>query len=268
MSRPVWEFPLRLPRHAFSPRDAARAGDVWRCFQEAAVEASTRAGWPPARYREVGTAFVVRKMAVVHHREASYGEQTHARTWVWRFRRDMLSTREVRLVGDDGPVASATQEWVHVSAALEPSRAPAELLSAFPSFDGGDVVELPSWEEAPGATHVMRVHCWHTWMDPLAHVNHPAYVDWFDEGISRVMVERGLAAVALQPVAERLTFRAGVTAPEEVTVESRRVGRTEAGDLVLAHRVIKEDGTLCVDGHTIRRLASGETHRLFEAFDP
>jgi len=267
MTEPVWEFPLRLPRHAFTPRDAARAGDVWRCFQEAAVEASTLAGWPPMRYREAGTAFVVRSMVLVHHREASYGEPTRARTWVSRFRRETLSTRQVRLFGDDGPVASGTQEWVHVSEDLELRRAPPELGAAFPVHEEGEDVVLPSWEEHPGATHTFELECWHTWMDPLNHVNHPVYVDWCDEGISRVMAAGGVSPVALMPVAEKLTFRAGVTAGDRVTVESRRVGRTEAGALVLEHRILRADGTLCVDGVTVRRLAGGDDRELVSAWD-
>ncbi len=267
MTEPVWELPLRLPRHAFSPRDAARAGDVWRCFQEAAVEASARAGWPPMRYRETGTAFVVRQMTVVHHREATYGEDTRARTWVGRFRRDTISTREVRLLGDDGVVAAATQEWVHVNAQLKPTRAGPELVSCFPSYDGDPSPELPEYEDLPGATHTFRLGCWYTWMDPLGHVNHPVYVDWCDECISRAMVQAGLDPIALQPVAERLTFRAGIRAPEEAVVEARRVGRTAAGDLVLAHRVLDAGGTPCADGTTVRRLAGADPAPLVAAFD-
>ena len=65
---------LHLARSAFTPRDVARAGDVWRVFQEAAVAGSSAVGWPPGRYRETGTAFVVRQMTVVHHRETRFGE--------------------------------------------------------------------------------------------------------------------------------------------------------------------------------------------------
>lgn len=267
MTEPVWEFPLRLPRHAFTPRDAARAGDVWRCFQEAAVEASTRAGWSPMRYRRAGTAFVVRSMVLVHHREARYGEPTRARTWVSRFRRETLSTRQVRLLGEDGPVASGTQEWVHVDAGLAMRRAPPELSAAFPLHEEGESVRLPEWEQLPGATRSFELTCWHTWMDPLSHVNHPVYVDWCDEGTSVVMAAGGLSPIALQPVAEKLTFRAGVTATERVTVESTRVGRTADGSLVLAHRIVRDDGTLCVDGYTIRRLAGGDTADLVAAWD-
>jgi len=265
---PVWEFPLRLPRHAFSARDAARAGDVWRCFQEAAVEASSRAGWPPQRYRTAGTAFVVRSMVVRHQREATYGEQTRGRTWVSRFRRDIFSTREVRLLGEDGAtLAEGTQEWAHVSAELAPKRAGPELIAAFPVHDEGRHVTLPDWEELPGATTRFSFHAWYTWMDPLDHVNHPGYVDFCDEAISHVMAPAGLSPVALKPVAERAVFRAGVGAWERVTVESTRVGRTADGDLVLAHRILKEDGTPCADATTVRGLASGDPSPLVAAFD-
>ena len=262
MTQPFWEFPLTLPRHAFSVRDAARAGDVWRCFQEAAVEASTRAGWSPLRYRAVGTAFVVRSLVAVHHREAIYGERTRARTWVSRFRRDIFSTRQVRLLSEDGPVSSATQEWAHVSAGLKPTRASAELLAAFPLHEEDPSTELPAWLPLPGARTLFHFEPWFTSMDPLDHANHPAYLDWCDEAISRVMAEAGLGPATLRPVAEKLTFRAGATALERITVESERVGRTERGDLVLSHRVLKEDGTVCAEGTTVRTLAAGDPDRL------
>jgi len=77
---PLQRFPATLPRHAFSARNAARAGDLWRSLQEVAVEASTRVGWAPMRYRAEGSAFVMRTMTVDHVREARYGEALVART--------------------------------------------------------------------------------------------------------------------------------------------------------------------------------------------
>ena len=128
-------FSNHLPRHAFSVRDAARAGDIWRCFQEAAVEGSTRCGWPPSRYREEGSAFVVREMTVVHHREPSYGQPLDVMTWVANFRRGILTTREIRLSFEGQPVAAASQEWVHVTEGLKPVRASAECQAAFAPED-------------------------------------------------------------------------------------------------------------------------------------
>jgi acyl-CoA thioesterase FadM len=263
----VWEFPMRLPRHAFSVRDAARAGDVWRCMQEAAVEASTLAGWPPQRYRQERTAFIVRSMTVVHEREAEYGERIDVRTWVSRWRREMFSTREIRLIGEHGPVARATQEWVHVSAALQPVRGSKDLVERFPEHDGDASVEMPAFTPRDGPTMRFELETWWTWMDPLDHVNHPAYVDFCDEGISRRMAEAGLRPVDLAPVAEKLTFRSGVAAGEHVVVEMSRLGTTDTGALVLAHRVLVPPDRLCADGITVRRLATGDGAALVAAFD-
>jgi len=231
------------------------------------VEASSRAGWSPSRYRAEKVAFVVRSMTTVHHREVTYGERTTARTWVNRFRRDMFSTRQVRLFGDEGPVASATQEWVHVSEELKPTRASPDLLDSFPIHEESPRFEFPSWVPVDGSNHRLSFSCWHTWMDPLDHVNHPAYVDWCDEAVSEVMKRAGLTPVQLQPVAERLTFKAGVTAGDRVTVESKRIGHTTDGSLVLRHRILKNDGIECAAGETVRRLAVGDSRRLVAAWD-
>ena len=86
------QLDLHIPRHAFSVREVARAGDIWRAFQEAAVLGSSAVGWPPPRYRQEDCAFVVRSMVVRHHAEAQYGEPVRATTWVRNFRRGLLTT--------------------------------------------------------------------------------------------------------------------------------------------------------------------------------
>jgi acyl-CoA thioesterase FadM len=250
-----------LPRHAFSARDAARAGDVWRLFQEIAIEASTRCGWPPMRYREEKNAFVVRSMTARHRLEATYGELLHATTWVSRMRREMFSTREIRVRSARGEVASATQEWVHVSDSLEPVRGSRALLDAFPAEVGlGDAsIELPpaATHLDPHVPHVHRFRAWWTWMDPLDHVNHPAYVDFCDEAVSVAAKRAGLSPLLIVPVAEHATFRSGVVADEEVTVESVARGWTADGAAVIAHRILVGE-RLCATATTVRRLL-GET---------
>lgn len=265
-SAAVWEVPLRLPRNAFTPRDVARAGDIWRACQDAAVTASTRAGWSPMRYREAGTAFVVRSMTVRHDRETLYGEELTARTWVTRFARGTLSTRQIRFLSGPTAIAAATQLWVHVDASLRPTRGGPELVDAFPVHDEGDDVTLPEHEPAAGPEHVFELRCWHTWMDPLDHVNHPVYVDWCDEAISRVMADAGLSPRSLRPVAEQMTFKAGVTAGDAVRVTTARLGVTEAGEVVLAHRVTRGDEEICAQGRTVRALASPGAGALVDAF--
>lgn len=263
----ILEFPVHLPRNAFNPRNRARAGDVWRAFQDVATEGSARAGWPPDRYVRNDIGFVVRSMVVVHDREIPWGEPVTGRTWVHGFRRGILTTRECRLSGPDGPIAAASQEWVHVRASeMKPVRASDELLAAFPAADGEPSPVMPAMSAVTGApTHTFSFRCWHTWMDPLAHVNHPVYVDWCDEGTSRAMARAGLDPVALVPVAERVDYRSGVVAPEEVTVRTTVAGVTEQGDVVLDHVIEKGANTVAATARTVRRLADGGTDALLLA---
>jgi len=218
------------------------------------------------RYRQEKTAFVVHAMTVLHHREVTYGERPTARTWVSRFRRGVLSTRQVRIFADDGPIASANQEWVHVDAQIRPTRAGEALLAAFPVHDEGQAVGLPPVESDEGPVRTFSFECWYTSMDPLDHANHPAYVDWCDESTARIMVAGGLVPVSLVPVAEEVKFRAAVSAGERVTVETRRLGRTNEGTVVLGHRILKQGGILCAEATTIRALVSGDAGSLSRAF--
>ncbi len=265
MSQPDrYAFPLSMPRHAFNARDAARAGDVWRAFQEVAVEASSRAGWPPSRYRRERCAFVVRAMTVVHHLEAGYGEPLTASSWVSRFRREMLSTREVRLESARGPIASGTQEWAHVNAAMKPTRGSAALLEAFPVRDDPSTITLPAFDPHPGGTRTLAFQPWHVRMDPLAHANHPAYIDWCDENVSRALVAQGVDPVKLVSIAETVSYRGGVCAGEDVEVRSRLAGRAEHG-WVFEHEITVA-GTRRATAVTIRDLP-GKRDVLAGAFD-
>lgn len=260
-------FNIVLPRNAFSPRERGRAGDLWRACQDAAVFESIQVGWPPARYVETGTSFIVRSMTAVHERETSYGDALKAHTWVSRTRRDMFSTREVRIDGPQGRVVSATQEWVHVASDLSPTRASGDLLASFPSIEvaGEKSVELPPIARTlEGRTHTLSFRCWHTWMDPLAHVNHPVYIDWCDESVSAAMRSAGLMPVELVPVAEHATFKSGVVADQTVTVSSHVRGVTEFGHVVFGHRVVDDAGKVCATATTIRRLATGSSAQLLD----
>lgn len=255
------EVEVWLPRSAFTPRETARAGDVWRLFQDVAVGGSTEAGWPPERYRAEGVSFIVRSMVVVHHAETIYGERLQGSTWPSRFRRGMFFRRECRVRAERGPIASATQEWVHVSHDLALVKASDALASSFPVEEHEPPIELPPFEPIEGArVHRFELTCWHTWMDPLGHVNHPAYVDFADEATSRAMHEAGLDPVRLTPLAEEALFRSGVVANDRVTVDTRIIGRSADGAAVLEHR-IEANGRPSARVVAIRKLAGelGET---------
>jgi len=251
---------------------------MWRSFQEIAVDASTESGWPPKRYRDENAAFIVRSMTVRHAQEPYYGESLTGTTWVSRMRRELFSTREVRIVSHErGAIASARQEWVHVSAAMVPTRAPKTLIDAFlpespegqsleavlPAITEPFVAGFPGGKAETSATLTFDFDAWWTWMDPLDHANHPAYVDWCDEALSRAIAAKGLDPVRLQPAAEEVTFRFGVRGGQRVSVRSHALGFDANGNLGVAHRIyalLPEGEVLAANATTFRRLC-GETER-------
>ncbi len=251
----VCEFPLTLPRNAFTPRETPRAGDIWRLCQDAATLASTRAGWPPSRFRVENIAFVVYKMTLLHAAEPPFGEMLDVQTWVSRLRRRTLCTREVRIRSRGQRIAAATQEWVHVDfETLKPRQGSLEAAAAFAEIEVEPSIAMPSFEALPGSDWQFDFEMWQTWSDPLAHANHPAYIDWCDEATSRAMVAAGLDPVLLRPIAEQVTFRSAVLPGEHVTIRSERLGRIGTDAVVLKHRVETERGP-AADATSVRGLA-------------
>lgn len=263
----VWEFPVALPRNAFNAREAARAGDIWRAFQDAATTGSIKAGWGPSRYRAEKTSFLVYRMVVVHQGETRFADSLQARTWVSDFRRRTLSTRQIRIRRGQAPLAAATQEWVHVDGAtLKPKQASEDFAACYPVVDLEPSVDLPAFEAHPGAEEVFDFHMWQTWSDPLGHANHPAYVDWCDEATSRRMLGAGLDPVLLRPLAERVRFQRSVQPGEDVRLVTRRIGIIGAEAVVLQHRIETEQGP-AAEATSIRSLAEQDPSRLIEAWD-
>lgn len=264
---PVWEFPLTLPRNAFTSRETPRAGDIWRLCQDVATLASIGAGWPPSRFRAEKVAFIVYKMTLLHEAETPYGAVLDTQTWVSRMRRRTLCTREVRVRSAGKRIAAATQEWVHVDfETLKPKQGSLEAAAAFPETEVEPSIAMPSFDELPGAEDQLVFDMWQTWSDPLAHANHPAYVDWCDEATSRRMSAAGLDPVLLRPIAEQVTFRSSVLPGERVTVRTKRIGRLGSNAVVLEHRLETERGT-AADATSVRGLAEGSGEALIAAWD-
>lgn len=260
------EFELRLPRNAFNTRESARAGDIWRLLQDAAILGSTRRGWPPARYNIEKCAFIMRRMTAVHHGTAVHGHDLQTRTWVATFKRAMFSNREIRVHQQGEPLVSATQEWVHVRQPdMALIRASPALQESFSIRDLDDPIKLPPAEEHPaGIPFDFSFDCWHMWMDPLAHANHPLYVDWRDEAVHRRLAAAGLHPDQLVNLAEQVTWKAGVVAPERVTITSQLTGTTPGG-VVLEHTITGGDGRTCATATTHRGLLDGGNAALCQA---
>ena len=256
----VEELQLALSREAVSPRNVVRPAAVWRLFQEAAVQASSRRGWPPQRYAAEGVGFVLARMTVRHHAEVPDGDPVQARTWVRAFRRRIISEREVRLSLGGHLLASASQRWVHVSAALKLQPASDAFAQSIPVHDAPNdpPVSLPELPAAEGRAHVLAFPCWHAWLDPLGHVNHPTYLEWCDEHTSRLLAAAGVPPHQLQPVAEQVHYRAGVRGGDRIRVQTSLMGTTADGTKVALRHEIEDpqDGRVYARAVTVRRLAS------------
>lgn len=257
--RAIPHFPLTLPRNAFNVREVARAGDLWRACQDIAIDASTRAGWPPSRYVAERTAYVMRSMVCVHRRETSHGDTLRTQTWVSKIKRELISLREVRIFSQDDrgalhPVIEATQEWVHVSADLKLMRKPKALLDAIVAIAGTRTIELPTFVPVDaGRESRFAFDCWQTWSDPLGHVNHPVYIDWAEEAVARAVKAADLDPSNVVPIAETVTYRKGVSPGMPVEIRTRVVGTTADG-VVMTHTMSDEKGDTYAEATTIRKV--------------
>jgi acyl-CoA thioester hydrolase len=111
-------------------------------MQDLAIAHSTAAGWPMARYLELGAGWVVRSHFIEYLRPAFAGELIAAHTWVPEFSQRATPRRFLFLREPDRHLlARAETRWVFVDLTNGRRRAlPAELLAAFePVSDDADV---------------------------------------------------------------------------------------------------------------------------------
>ena len=263
------EFETTVPRHAFGPRETARAAGIWRLLQDAAIVGSTRRGWPMKRYAEEGCAFVVRGETVQHQREIHFDEAIRVSTWVSTFARGLISDRQVRVHARDGGelLVAATQEWVHVEIpAMKARRAGQALLDSFVLLERDADVRLPAVDrEEDGTEREFTFRPWWTSMDTLGHANHPDYLQWCEEAVARLAVDAGLDSAQIVPVAEQVRYSQGVVAPQRVSVRTQLRGFTAGGQVLCAHRILDDEGRLCARATTVRRMLDGDDGALADA---
>lgn len=102
-------------------------------MQDVAIEHSAAAGWPMARYLELGAGWVVRSHFIEYLRPGFAGEVIGAHTWVPRFEQRSTPRRYLFVRESDRQVlARAETIWVFVDLGTGRRRTiPPELLGAF-----------------------------------------------------------------------------------------------------------------------------------------
>jgi len=166
-----------------------------RYLQQAAVEASTAAGFDDEWYRRTGTLWVIRRSTIERFAAIRSGEALEITTYVADFRR-VRSRREyeVRRSATGEPVAAAHTDWVYLDrATARPIRVPEEMISGFvPEGDAAvlarDLLRVP--KPPPGA-HALEHHVSFRDIDTLFHVNNAAYLDLFTDAAFAALAASG-----------------------------------------------------------------------------
>lgn len=152
-------------------------------MQEAAIEASTEAGYSPAWYREHGTSWFIRQLSIRYYLQATYGDALDVTTWVSDMRR-VMSNREYKItrVSDGAVVARARVNWVYIDLQTgQPLRVPKEFERDFAPTGEMEALDIrmpkPRVTENAFRYRTQRRVQTHE-LDTAQHVNNAVYLHW------------------------------------------------------------------------------------------
>jgi len=159
-----------------------------RYMQEAAIEASSDAGYTPEWYTEHAVSWLIRRSRIDYWQPARYGDELDVTTFVVNFRR-VRSQRNYDIVraGDGVPIARAATDWVFIDQrASTPRRIPDGISTMFLP-DGQDpaaeiIADLPHPPDTPdgGVFHTTRRVNYYD-MDENQHVNNAVYLNYLEQ---------------------------------------------------------------------------------------
>lgn len=162
------------------------ATNMLRYMQEAAMDASTAAGYSVAWYNEHARMWLIRETDLAITRWPRMDETLTITTWVADFRR-VRSRRAYDLRCNGASVARAYTDWVYLdTGTLRPVTVPDEMLTGFWP-DGPPADELPPRAPFPAddepAADVFRVTRPVLWsdLDQAAHVNNAQYLAMMED---------------------------------------------------------------------------------------
>lgn len=224
----------------------ARASVYLRLLQELAFAHSAALGYPLSWYETHRLFWLVRRVSLVVHAPARYGETLNGTTQVVGMRR-VLARRHntVRRASDGAAIATVVVDWIFTQAGAEPVRIPQEFASVFPSLER-TVAPAPLQERQPPAGAAWApVRIRTSDVDAMGHANNAVYLDLLDDAITRV---GGPTAVDVYPRTYDLQYHAAAGAG----VELRDLAWRDDG--LWQYRLESPDGVLVLHG----RLRPGD----------
>ena len=185
---------IRVRFEECQPGGEIRASAFLRYAQDAAWVHSDLAGFDRAWYLERDLTWVVRCLTLDVLGPSLAGTSLKVTTEVLGMRR-VLARRHGEIIDRAGAlVATVDTDWLLTGPGLVPVRIPPDFEGAFPAvpatFEPARV-PLPS---TPTGAHLRTFHVRRSEVDPLAHVNNAAYVDYLEESLAEAGAVAALAA--------------------------------------------------------------------------
>jgi acyl-CoA thioesterase FadM len=176
------ERPYRVRFDEAGPDGHLRSGGFLRYAQDLAWIHSESAGFGREWYGERGLTWLVRAIELDVLTDVAYGSELVVSTELIGLRRVWVRRRsEFHSPGTERPAALAITDWVLLSARGVPTRVPAEIADAFPQpLANFTPLRLDALEPPPNASE-QRSKVRRSELDPMAHVNNAAYLDYLDE---------------------------------------------------------------------------------------
>lgn len=243
---------LTLSVRANELRENGAAGHsaILHWFQEAAIAASSDAGYGLSEYDALGAVWVMRDMDVEFHVLPHYGEQIYIKTWVSDFRR-IRSHREylAHRASDGALVAAGRSEWIFVDRkTMMPRRLSAEMIASFEA-NGIPALEPLQWEfagEALGEFHVARrVQSYE--IDQMQHVNNAVYVNWIEQQVLDAWRTFGRNTNLPVPRRHYVQYLQAAQYGDELDISSTA---RRAGERVIWSHAIRRGETILVLAHS------------------
>lgn len=177
------EVPYRARFDECGPDGLLRSSGFMRWAQDCAWQHSERLGFTREWYAARGLWWLVRCAELNLLDDVRMGETATVRTSVVGWRK-VWARRRTEFTGADGRrVGSALTDWVITDSRGAPTRVPAEFGQLFgalvETFTPGRVLLPPT--PAGAASYEIAVRP--ADVDPMAHANNAAYLDWLDESL-------------------------------------------------------------------------------------
>ena len=225
------------------PDTVARPSALMRWAQDVAWIHSERLGFGREWYADRGLAWVVRALELVLLGAVPMASTVDVETRVVGLRRVMARRRTDVLAADGSLVARILNDWVMTDVRRA---APARVPEDFPALfrvppEGYEPIRVPlppTPAEALRLPVVARPHE----LDPMAHVNNAAYLDWLDEAIGATG-PAGASAIATVPRTYRLEYLLPVGLGVDHVATS-----WPTGDDGWAYRLARADGVDALRG--------------------